>query len=894
MAIVIRKEAPVTSLAAGLLVACLLGSLVAPARGGTTGKLAGQVRDDQGEPIVAATVIVAGTALGAYSDSEGRFTILNVPPGLHEVTVKRLGYQDLRLRAVSVSADETSRLDIVLAPEDLVMAEVVVTAARPPVELDLTSSKATLSREEIAALPVQNLDDVVNLQAGVVEGHFRGGREGEVQYQVDGVSVNNVFDNSTSINVDRSLLQEVQVISGTFDAEYGQAMSGVVNAVLKEGGREFDWNAEAYAGGFVFPGRGDLRRTSDSVRPAAIRYGQASASGPLPVPDTVFLVSGHYSYFDDYVIGERRFVPTDTLDYQTGQHSKSGDGEEVPLAYNREWGGLFKLSNRSLASDKISYQAIANYSRGRRGDFAFRFNPDGLSKQRTLAVSHGADWTHTLGSKSYFDLSVRQNYFDYRDHYYEDVYDPGYDQAGPATGYVNYEDGAVIEGVSFTRYRQKTNTFMAKAAFVSQVTPEDQIKFGGELQMARVTFGTPGYLSFVIDPDSNEEVLIRHVDEPPDFPGLRTYHPVIGAGFCQNQLEWSDLIVRAGFRLDYFDARAYLPGDLANPANAIAGAPSPPPVRTTVKTALSPRLGIAYPIEDKAAIHFAYGHFRQFPAIRDMFSNADYSVLANLQAQGISYGVMGNPDVEPEKTIQYEVGYRQVLNEDLGFEITAFYKDIRDLLGVEFVSTYNGAEYARLTNVDFGNVFGATVSLDHRRIGPASVGLDYTWQRALGNASDPRETAVRAENGEDPRPRVIPFNWDQRHSLNVTVALGTPGVNSASVVMRAASGQPYTPVLESGFGYGLDANSGRKPASLSLDFRAERGLFIGGVRSLLFLRVFNVFDTRFFNGDVYPTTGSPYYSRNPEGDKYALMNPFRYFPPRRIELGVRFESGGAP
>ncbi len=886
-----RKEA-LTRLAAGMAAACLLWSLAMPARAGTTGKLAGEVRDDKGAPIVAATVIVVGTTLGAYTDTAGRFTILNVSPGLHEVTVKRLGFQDLRVRAVAVSADETTRLDVALKPEDLVMDEVVVTAARPPVELGLTSSKATLTSEEIATLPVQDLEDVVSLQAGVVEGHFRGGRKGEVQYQVDGVSVNNVFDNASSFNVDRSLLQEVQVISGTFDAEYGQAMSGVVNAVLKDGSERFEWNAEAYAGGFVFPGRGDLRKTTDAVDPVAIRYLQASASGPLPLPDTVYLLSGRFNYYNDYVHGERRFTPADTLDFQTGVHSMSGDGESVPLGYNRQWSGLIKLDNHTLGNDRISYQAIGNFSRDRRGDFAFRFNPDGLSKQRTAAIAHGVDWTHTLGASSYFNVNVRQNYFDYRDEYYEDVYDSGYDAAGPASGYVSYEDGAIIEGVSFGRYRQRTNTFMSKAAYVTQLTPENQIKVGGELQMARVTFGTPGHLSFVIDPDTNQEILIRHVDDPPDFPGLRTYHPIIGAAFAQNQLEWSDLIVRAGLRLDYFDARSSLPGDLANPANAIAGVDPVAAERTRVKIAVSPRLGIAYPIEDNAAIHFAYGHFRQFPAIGEMFSNADYSVLVNLQAGGVSYGVMGNPDVEPEKTIQYEVGYRQALSDVLGFEVTTYYKDIRDLLGVEFITTYNGAVYARLTNVDFGSVFGATFALDHRQLGPAVVGLDYTWQRALGNASDPRETAVRAENGEDPRPRVVPFNWDQRHSLNVTVALGTPGQSSASVVMRAASGQPYTPVLESGFGYGLDANSGRKPASFSLDFRAERGVALAGLRPLFFVRVINVLDTRYFNGDVFATTGSPYYSRNPEGDKYALMNPFRLFPPRRIELGFRLASGG--
>ncbi len=138
----------------------------------------------------------------------------------------------------------------------------MVVAERSPVDLKITSSQSTLTSEEIENLPVQNLDDVVNLQAGVVDGHFRGGRQGEVQYQVDGVSVNNAFDNSSSLKIDRSLLQEVQVISGTFDAEYGQAMSGVVNAVLKQGTEEFQADAEVFTGGFFFPGREEERRTS--------------------------------------------------------------------------------------------------------------------------------------------------------------------------------------------------------------------------------------------------------------------------------------------------------------------------------------------------------------------------------------------------------------------------------------------------------------------------------------------------------------------------------------------------------------------------------------------------------------------------------------------------------
>src|SRR5690242_10858943 len=154
---------------------------------------------------------------------------------------------------------------------------------------------------------------------------------------------------------------------------------------------------------------------------------------------------------------------------------------------------------------------------------------------------------------------------------------------------------------------------------------------------------------------------------------------------------------------------------------------------------------------------------------------------------------MGNPDIRPEKTVQYQFGYKQSITDDFGADVTLFYKDIRDLLGIEFINTYNDAQYVRWTNVDFGNVVGFTVSLTRRNFGLLSGTLDYTWQLAQGDASDPRETADRAAAGEDPRPRLVPFSWDQRHTLNLTATLSRPERYTVSTIVRISSGQPYTP-----------------------------------------------------------------------------------------------------
>lgn len=895
------------------LVTAWLALSASTALAGTTGKIAGRVLDRNRQPLMAANVAVPAARTGAVTDAEGRFVIVNVPAGTYEVKVALLGYRAVTTQGVVVSSDRTTDLDVVLEEAPVAMAEVVVSAQRPVVDVKLTSTLASLNREEINDLPVQELQDIVNLQAGVVDGHFRGGRKGEVQYQVDGVTVNNAYDNTSVLRLDRSLLEEVQVISGTFDAEYGQAMSGVVNAVLRRGTEEFRWDAEVLFGKFAFHSSPERRTVApaDSIdqyssgvdfgSPGGIENYQVTMSGPLRVPGlfslpkTYFLVNARYYDFDDYLEAQRRFTPVipdvpDSLeDAITPPIWKvlfpDGDEGREALGYNNEWSGVLKLTQRSIPNTELNYQAVVNGIQKREANWAYRLNPDGISSKSTVSVSHGLDATHTFSPQTYANLTLRQNYFDYEDMVYADVWNQGYDASGPAVGFSAYEYGAAVQGVEFTRFTQNTNSLVVKSTMASQWSREQQVKFGLEFEWPHLEFGTPGHL--IYDAASGIE---RIENQPPHYPAVQEYRPNIAAGFAQSDGEWRDVTLRAGLRLDYFNPRASLPSDLANPANSIDGAPESPLEPASRKVSLSPRLAISYPVTHASALFFAYGHFIQMPGLGQIYTNADYSALRDLQASSTQYDIMGNPDIEPEKTVQYQFGYRQAVNEWFGMEANIYYKDIRSLLGVEFISTYNDAEYARWTNVDYGSVLGVTLALDQRERGMFSSALDYTWQRATGNSSDPRETSTRAEAGEDPRPRVVPFNWDQRHTLNLTLGFRHPRWFSATGVLRAASGQPYTPNTETGFDTGLQTNSGRKPSAMVVDLRAERPLALAGRSWSLFARVFNVFDAKFFNGVVYATTGSPYYSRFPDVDRTLLADPTRLYPPRRIEVGLTFTS----
>jgi len=452
-----------------------------------------------------------------------------------------------------------------------------------------------------------------------------------------------------------------------------------------------------------------------------------------------------------------------------------------------------------------------------------------------------------------------------------------------------FQYDAILGGVSETRFIQNTNSVVFAGSISHVAGRSHQLKAGFEWQPARLRFGTPGHLVWT------GTEYVRHIDEPAEgFPAPSTYHPVLGSSYVQDDIEWNDLRFRAGLRFEYFLPKATVPGDFANPANTIEGVEPVPEQAASRKVTLAPRLGVSYPVTTKTSLFFAYGHFYQMPQLGQIFTNADYSVLANLQASSDKdYGVLGNPDVKPEKTVQYQFGYKQQLRDWLGLDLTLFYKDIHDLLGTQVQTTYNNAEYERLSNLDFANVTGVTVALDQRSVGLVSTSLDYTWQVAEGSSSDPYEAAARRDAKEDVRPATVPLNWDQRHTANLTVTVARPGAYSVSGVFRLASGQPFTPVSDvGGFGGSLERNAGRKPSSFLMDLRGERTLGRAGSALSLFGVVYNVFDTRYFNGTVFANTGSPYYSRtDTAADQKELANPTRYYPPRRIEVGIRWEGG---
>lgn len=860
-----------------------------------SGKISGRVTDENNEPLIAANVLIDGTNQGAATNIDGYYSILNVRPGTYKISFRYIGYQSQVISNVNVNSDRTTELNVKLKSEIIEGEVVTIVAKKPVVEFNQTSSVKNVSSEDIKALPVQSLSDIVNLQAGSVqttdgEFHMRGGRGGEIQFQVEGISINNPFNNQASLSLDRSIIEEVAVVSGTFDAKYGQAMSGIVNTTLKSGSNEFFFSGEVYGGDYL-PFDDNRYPNNKDFLPYNLQNYQLTASGPTYLPNTTFLISGRRFHNDGFLFGYRRFNPTDSIDQFNGRAFPTGDNKKIAMNPYDEWSGQFKLTNTSIQNINVSYVAILNNLWGKAYDFAYRFNPDGMKDWNTFSISHGIDFTHTLSNEMFYKLSLRQNLYDYKAYKYESIYDPRYLEADYPKSIAGYEYGAILTGVDYSRNSQRTNSGIAKLDYTWQYNKSNLLEAGFEAQINELKFGPPGQLVIISDPATGLVRLQPKEIDPNDarFKKVETYKPIQGAAYVQDRIELGDLVVRLGLRYEYFNPRALVPSNLQNPANTIQGVPGSVLIDAKTKHTFAPRLGFGFPLTDKSALHFSYGHFYQMPRYSSLYENANYKVLEFLTG-GATYqqDYLGNPDLEPEITVQYEVGLKQALTEELGIDLTFFYKDIRNLLGTEVIETYNFGQYARNTNVDYGSVSGITFSINQRATKNFGATLDYSLMFANGNSSDPRETANRQLGGQDPRPRDIPFNWDQRHTLNITALYFEPDDYSISAIIRYASGQPYTPSLGLGFMTVQEQNSGRKPSYATVDLRAEKYFTFQSLNFSLFFRVFNLLNQNFANGNVYSDTGNP---ERPLILKLGEpLDPNRFNAPRRIEFGISFRS----
>jgi len=879
----------------------------------TTGKIVGKITDaNTGDGLPAANIQIEGTMRGTATDTNGDFYIINVPPGLYTIRVQMMGYETTKVENVKISVNRSTTVNVEMKTAVIEGTEIVVQADRITIKKDQTSSIRNVSSDEIDILPVENVGGVIAMQPGVVQGHFRGGRTNEVSYLVDGVQVTESFwGNGRTVEIEPGAIQDIEVITGTFNAEYGQAMSGIVNVVTKDGGNDFHGAVESYFGNYFTSNKDIFIGLKDSELDRNTDY-KLQLSGPILKNKLTFFTNIRYQHNKNHLNGIRRFdandfsfFMVDDPDLYYSEHT--GDSSYVPMNSAKNLSLMGKLSAKLFNNIRLSFLYTYNEDEWHGYNHVYKYNPDGMSASYRTTHMYSLHLNHLLSQKLFYELKL--SYMDnYNGSYvYENPFDSGYVH----DAYRNIAGPGFYTGGQDKDHAERTmNDINAKFGLTWQANKNHNLKLGFksvhhnldnrsvEIRNKYADMDEEGEWHY--DPATNKIVFPNYV--PVIYPDSSIYSdiycvkPIEYSGYFQDKIEFDELVINAGLRFDYFNPNTTYPSQRRNPGNQTREE-DPSRISDYPKAEsnmhLSPRLGLAYQLGGTALLHFSYGHFFQMPPMYALYENHSF------QVEPTDYETtMGNSQLKPQKTVQYEIGLWQELMDGMGIEVALFYRDIYDLLSAKVFSTFNQIEYGLYSNKDYGNTKGLEIKYDYAQDKIAAY-LNYTLQYTRGNADNPTQTFTRAGDSMDPIAKLIPMSWDQRHTFNATVSY-TSGDFSITMTGYYNSGTTHTwsPILENRLAnIVLYPNNAWQPSQYNVDLTSYYNFKLSSKLNLRFtLSVYNLLDR--LNEDwVNANTGRAYTAiirqenllshRSNFNDYYdRIENPSAYAAPRLVKMGI--------
>ncbi len=900
---------------------------------GTTGKITGHVTDQKtGEPLIGCNIVLEGTYLGAATDQNGEYFILNVPPGEYNLKATMIGYQPVVVKNVRVNVDLTTRQDFELSSQVISGQEVVVVAQQPIVRKDITSSSARISSDELEAIPVETFDEVVQKQAGIVDGHFRGGRSGETLYMIDGMPATDPFQGNFASNVENEAIKELEVITGSFNAEYGTAMSGVVNIVTKDGSNDYQGGLNLYTGQWLTLQNENIFPHLKRFNPLSINNIQANVSGAIVKDRLFFYVTTRFYEEEGYYWGRRYFNPQDGFHKSANEQKimvvneismvdslvnlisgnaeadttsfilTTGDSSWLPMDPYEKINIHGKLTWRVTNKITLKYNIVTEnpmnfFEKSTMSPMTyqdynhnFRYNPEGTLTRENFNFNQTLQLTHQLSSKTFYTIGINQFNTNYKEYYFKDPANPLY---GVLSARLNGlpPNTYNIGGIENHHYDRNTTSNILRTDLTSQITKRHQVKTGLEVQSHHLKYRDN---TFDLTTGSTQGDKLNVT-------------PLQVALYVQDKIEFSDIIVNAGLRLDYFDPKAKMPADPTDPDIDA-------PLRSWLKdysrsqlekiwwekvapkVQVSPRLGLAYPITDQGVIHISYGHFFQMPNFEHLYTNPEWELGNDIG----DIRTMGNPDLDAEQTISYEIGLQQQLSENLKMNADYYVRDVRGWINREKrVIARDGRIYDQYINSEFASIRGVTLELNKRFADGYSFTVDYTFQIAEGTGSDPNTGVTRLSSGQKIEKQVLPLDWDRRHTLNADVVLGQPNDWTTSILMTIGSGLPYDAVARN-TPSPFVRNDGRKPVYINFDFKATKTLQLFGLRHTVYTKVNNLLDIA-NETNVYGDSGRSTYSRSEiiyqHSDFSRKVNtleeyyndPSRFSSPMRITFGYQIE-----
>ena len=978
-----------------------------------TGKVSGIISAEAtNEPLANVTVTIVGTSSAATTNDAGYYVMTNIPPGGYDVKVELSGYAAETVEGAKVLAGLTTTLNFTLKASEVVKLEdITVTAVKPLIKKDVTQTTRIIEAEDIAAMPRDTVNGILQTLPGVSvlnstgSLHVRGGRSTEVKYLIDGIPISDPIGGSLGLNISAQSLEQMEVITGGFNAEYGDAQSGIVNLITKAGSHKFSgrfryrvgqWGThhgdplygpwldpdngfrpvaiEPFRGIFLgkpydyqTPYRGDdttvaelaAREGDEQVIFTEIVpgvYADRTENPELPVidpeteepkvdPDTGETIKARQPYedkdtggilidydkkqvtlLDGYVVDLNRYsgLFNDTKKYDLspshiGEFALSGPiwGNRLTFSFDSQLrrdenylpnnGGTGytlqgKMKFEVTPSIKLSASGLFDQRENQFYGGSLRFWPSAIPVGTRDARSLSVQLSHNINSGTFYTLTLGQFRRSVESHQPDKVWDPldkTFDENAwdpKKTPEQNEEEGRIrnppqqayndttyfIAGDDNSWTTRDAATSILRGNFASQVTANHLIQTGVEFLAYDIyNLGATNY--------GSSNLYMEFYDVQPQSLSM----------YVQDKMEYEGMIVNAGLRYDLYNPDGISPADPLDPLELNddgtikldketykVGLPIiKDPVQASVKHMISPRLGISYPITDRTKLHFTYGHYYQIPRGDDLYENLSFDMRGAIRRRG-------NPDLNPEKTIAYEVGIIRQFTDDLTVDLTGFTKDIDQLVNsvhVDITNDYSyflNDEFNGISHGIYGRVQGFELTIRKWRTERSRVSgmLSYTYSVAKGKGSSRNLGYLTYYRQQPDVTESHPLAWDQRHIFSGTLDIQLPFDAAVNFIGNYGSGLPYTPNPRAPIK--PDINSKRYPATYNVDALISKRSRVAGLTYTLFVDIRNVFNTKNLD-DILDAVTYDRYGIPLNSQKHS--HPLSWSSPRLVMMGVSLD-----
>ena len=976
-----------------------------------TGKVSGVITTEAtNEPLANVRVTIVGTSSTATTNDTGYYVMTNIPPGGYDVKVERTGYGSETVKGAKVLAGLTTTLNFSLQTSEVVTLEsITVRAVKPLIKKDVTQTTRIIEAEDIEAMPRDTVNGILQTLPGVSalnstgSLHVRGGRSTEVKYLIDGIPISDPIGGSLGLNISAKSLEQMEVITGGFNAEHGDAQSAIVNLITKAGTHKFSGRFRYRVGqwgthhgdplygpwldpdnGFrpvaiepfrgIFLGKpydyqtpyrgqdvtvaelaereGDEQITFTEIVPGV--YADRTENPLQPVidpetdepkvdPETGETIMARQPYkdadgtvidyekkqvtlLDGYVVDLNQYngLFNDTKKYDLspshiGEFALSGPiwGNRLTFAFDSQLrndesylpndGGLGytfqgKMKFEVTPSIKLTASGLFDQRENQSYGGSLRFWPSAIPVGTRDARNLSAQLSHNINSGTFYTLTFGQFHRSVESHQPDKVWDPlekTFDENAwdpEKTPEQNEEEGRIrnppqqayndttysIAGDNNSWTTREATTSILRGNFASQVTANHLIQTGVEfLAYDLYNLGTTNY--------GSSNLYMEFYDVQPQSLSM----------YVQDKMEYEGMIVNAGLRYDMYNPDGVSPADPLDPLELNddgtikldketykVGLPIiKDPVKASIKHMVSPRLGISYPITDRSKLHFTYGHYYQIPRGDDLYENLSFDMRGAIRRRG-------NPDLNPERTIAYEVGIIQQFTDDLTVDLTGFTKDIDQLVNsvhVDITNDYSyflNDEFNGISHGIYGRVQGFELTIRKWRTERSRVSgmLSYTYSVAKGKGSSRNLGYLTYYRQQPDVTESHPLAWDQRHIVSGTLDIQLPFDAAVNLIGSYGSGLPYTPNPRAPIK--PEINSKRYPPTHNVDALISKRSRISGLTYTLFVDIRNVFNTKNLD-DILDAVTYDRYGIPLSSQKHS--HPLSWSSPRLIMMGVSLD-----